>query len=124
MATNKRVVSVSVKRSKRAPMATREDLEREGWDPSRKPHGPEPELEPATDGLAIVRIDPALIAMIAHEVKVIREAYPGDLWDHDIDWDTPFKVENRVLCYSLGFVAGCAATLDLTPGDLIAHLRL
>lgn len=141
MATNKRVVSVSVKRRKKPPAFASSGGSLCGvrppclvamgclcafhmtGDANLPCDATEPVRGPATDGIAIVRLDSALIAMIGHEVKTLRETYP-DLWEADIAWDTPYKVENRVLCYAIGFIAGCAATLDLTPLMLIDNLGL
>lgn len=83
----------------------------------------------ATDGVFLARLDPALLDMIRDNARVIRLYYP-DLdvpsWDDPTCWhegDTAEALkhsETRALYgHAVGFIAGCAAMVNMTPGDLV-----
>lgn len=162
MATSKRVVSVSVKRPKRdrarkirtvlnestvASVASGEAMEARA-----RPCGGcfrcfgEPNYcdgtakdRTVTDGIAVIRLDPALLDMLRGYVETIRKVYP-DVWDVET-WDAPWEcippgipgLETALLrdvkvaaefCHAIGGIAGAAAMMDLTPCMLIDNLRL
>lgn len=184
MATSKRVVSVSVKRSKRdrapkirtvlnestvASVASGEAMEARSDHPAlavtpRRPYSENlpmydesdrdyvnNNMEAAvalldrandrtvTDGIGVVRLDPALLDMLRGYVDTIRKVYP-DVWDVP-SWDAPWEcippgipgLETALLrdvkvaaefCHAIGGIAGAAAMMDLTPCMLIDNLRL
>lgn len=151
MATSKRVVSVSVKRSKRdraqkiptVPLAeivnsdyakqmraARNILveQRDHWKERAEKAESRP---PVTDGIGVIRLDPALLTMLRENVAVIRKVYP-DVWDVP-SWDVPWiswevdwgdSAASAQFTYAVGFIAGAAAMMDLTPCMLIDNLRL
>lgn len=85
-----------------------------------------------TDGIGVVRLDPALLAMLRENVAVIRKSYADvwhvETWDAPPDWTvyipglTPSDVAD--LIHAIGFIAGAAAMMDLTPCMLIENLGL
>lgn len=126
MATGKRVVGVSVKRSKRQripiapgfpsmPVVPVVDREQRGA---------------VTDGMAVVRLDPALLNMLREYVETIRTIYP-DVWDVP-NWDGDFDLEaihvvgdiGLDFAHAIGGIAGAAAVMNLTPCMLIDNLGL
>lgn len=146
MATSKRVVSVSVKRSKRDraqkiptvnPRLERladdtEHLERLAYEDAMPDRT-------VTDGIGVIRLDQALLDMLRGYVDTIRKVYP-DVWDVPT-WDAPWEcippgipgLETALLrdvkvaaefCHAIGGIAGAAAMMDLTPCMLIDNLRL
>jgi len=154
MAASKRVVSVSVKRPKRdraqkirtvlnestvASVASGEAMEARA-----RPCGGcfrcfgEPNYcdgtakdRTVTDGIAVIRLDPALLTMLRENVAVIRKVYP-DVWDVP-SWDVPWiswevdwgdSAASAQFTYAIGFIAGAAAMMDLTPCMLIDNLGL
>lgn len=169
MATSKRVVSVSVKRSKRDRAQKIPTVPALAVTP-RRPFGALPgcdddlpgyeesdrdyvnnNMEAAvtlldrandrtvTDGIGVIRLDPALLDMLRGYVETIRKVYP-DVWDVPT-WDAPWEcippgipgLETALLrdvkvaaefCHAIGGIAGAAAMMDLTPCMLIDNLRL
>lgn len=141
MATSKRVVSVSVKRSKRDraqkiptvnPRLERladdtEHLERLAYEDAMPDRT-------VTDGIGVIRLDPALLDMLRGYVETIRKVYP-DVWDVET-WDRPWdsawvgthegcgRQLTAEVCHAIGGIAGAAAMMDLTPCMLIDNLRL
>ena len=158
MATSKRVVSVSVKRPKRdraqkirtvlnestvASVASGEAMEARPpcltcagsmaiapFHSDGCPHATAPQV---TDGVGVIRLDPALLRMLRENVAVIRKIYPdvSDVETWDRPWDPawvsiPGLAQDVIgeLMHAIGFIAGAAAMMDLTPCMLIDNLRL
>ncbi len=88
------------------------------------------EAAPVTDGIGVIRLDPALLAMLREHVAVVRKVYP-EIWDNP-SWDDVDDLEavhvagvdGLEFAHAIGFVAGAAAMMDLTPRMLIDNLRL
>lgn len=90
-----------------------------------------------TDGIGVIRLDPALLDMLRDQVAVVRKVYP-DIWDSPEWGDNPDPwngIENMDLVhsvlgdhngylYAIAFIAGAAAMMDLTPRMLVDNLRL
>ena len=105
--TQKRVISVSVKRPKRNRAQKIRTV--------------------IIDGIGVVRLDPALLDMLRGHVEAIRKVYP-DVWDVP-SWDVPWTAGplEAMACrfvHAVGFIAGAAAMMDLTPCMLIDNLGL
>lgn len=90
---------------------------------------------------SLVRIDHELLAMIREAIATVHATFPDHYdvatWDRpwDSSWypdyrryETPaiFREGNAALlgefCQAVGFIAGCAATFDVTPCELIDHV--
>lgn len=88
-------------------------------------------------GIALVTIDADLLTMIreARDVIVahVPDYYDVPTWDRpwDLSWWDPapsiltagwhgrLREKAMELCHAIGFVAGCAATFDKTPCELL-----
>lgn len=87
-----------------------------------------------TDGIGVVRLDPALLDMLRGYVETIRTVYPdvSDVETWDRPWDPAWvgthegcgRQLTAEVCHAIGGIAGAAAMMDLTPCMLIANLGL
>jgi hypothetical protein len=158
MATGKRVVSVSVKRSKRDRAQKLKTIPTDAPQLAVTPRRPYSESLPGydeadrdyvnnnmeaavalldrandrtvTDGIGVIRLDPELLRMLREHVAVVRKVY-ADIWDNP-SWDEVDDLEavhvagvdGLEFAHAIGFVAGAAAMMDLTPRMLIENLGL
>lgn len=98
---------------------------------NKRKAAPAPALAPAvdigaTDGLAIVRLDPALLDMIRGYVEVVRAEYPDlDVPTWDAPWWNLLKTNHAFgpLCHAIGALTGMAALLNVTPLEMIWSLQ-
>lgn len=100
--------------------------------------GADPVAPSAERGIAIVQIDPALIAMIREQRETIERLFGSvdDIPTWDRPWDASWYPDwtdseepqflresyarvGMEFCYAVAFIAGCAATLDVTPLELL-----
>lgn len=138
MATQKRVVGVSVKRSKKSRAMVADRCSQCGgplaFGCAQRTNGVCTTCSrpaKATAGIAVVTIDERLLTCLRERVEIVRRVY-ADVWDSE--WGDATSRDGDAICVVYGdlveylgaieYVRGAADVFDMTALTLIAHLGL